>query len=221
MQKILQGIDYFQRHVFPKKRALFERLASEQSPQALFVGCADSRVALDLVTQTGPGDLFVCRNAGNIVPAHGTGESDSVSASIEYAVCALGVRDIVICGHSDCGAMKALLNPETVEHLPHVKNWLRHAEGARRAVHSLRGENGTDLLQALTRINVRLQLDHLRTHPHIFSHVQNEDLRLHGWVYNIKSGDVESWDAKASTWAPLSASPGPLPMTPLPEAQHA
>ena len=85
MHKIFQGIHHFQHHVFPRKRALFERLASGQSPEVFFVGCSDSRVALDLVTQTGPGDLFVCRNAGNIVPAHGA--PDAVSASIEYAVC--------------------------------------------------------------------------------------------------------------------------------------
>ncbi len=220
MQKILQGIQHFQHHVFPQNRALFERLASGQNPEALFVGCSDSRVALDLVTQTGPGDLFVCRNAGNIVPAHG--EPDAISASIEYAVCALGVRDIVVCGHSDCGAMKGLLNPGALEQMPHVKNWLRHAEGARHAVEPLRkSASGPEVLSAITKLNARLQLDHLRTHPHVFARVNDGELRLHAWVYDIGSGEVEAWDAAAGTWEPLSGTFGPQPLISQREALHA
>ncbi len=220
MQKILQGIQHFQHHVFPKKRALFERLATGQNPEVFFVGCSDSRVALDLVTQTGPGDLFVCRNAGNIVPAHGA--PDAVSASIEYAVCVLGVRDIVVCGHSDCGAMKGLLHPEAVDHMPHVKDWLRHAEGARRAVqHPGSGVSEPDVLSAVTKINARLQLDHLRTHPHVFARVQANVLTLHAWVYDIGSGEVEAWDAEAKVWEPLSRAFGPQPVAAIREVQHA
>ena len=220
MHKILEGIHHFQHHVFPKKRALFERLASGQSPEAFFVGCSDSRVALDLVTQTGPGDLFVCRNAGNIVPAHG--EPDAVSASIEYAVCCLGVRDIVVCGHSDCGAMKGLLHPEAVDQMPHVKHWLRHAEGARHAVHQLRkGASEPDLLIAMTKLNARLQLDHLRTHPHVFARLQTRELNLHAWVYDIGSGEVEAWDAAAGTWEHISGTVGPQPVLSMRGIRHA
>src|SRR5678815_962805 len=155
MHKILEGIHHFQHHVFPKKRALFARLASSQSPQALFVGCSDSRVALDLVTQTGPGDLFVCRNAGNIVPAHGGGDPDAVSATIEYAVCQLGVRDIVVCGHSDCGAMKALLNPASLDDMPQVRSWLRHAKEARLALDKAKiAQPEMNSLVELTKLNV-------------------------------------------------------------------
>jgi len=109
MDKIIQGIRRFQTDVFPNNRTLFERLAAGQNPEALFICCSDSRISLDLITQTAPGDLFVCRNAGNIVPVYGQG--DAVSATIEYAVSILNINHIVVCGHSDCGAMKALMKP--------------------------------------------------------------------------------------------------------------
>jgi carbonic anhydrase len=205
MQKIVQGIRRFQQDIFPQNRALFQRLAAGQSPEALFVGCSDSRISVDLITQTAPGDLFVCRNAGNIVPAHGG--ADAVSATIEYAVCALRVKHIVVCGHSDCGAMKGLLCPDKVCEMPHVKSWLQHAEGARRALPGCKEDaDDRETLEALTKLNVRLQLEHLRTHPCVFAHVQSGELELHGWVYKIESGDVHTWDASASRWAPISES---------------
>lgn len=199
MHKIVRGIRHFQEHVYPARRALFEHLSAGQNPEALFISCSDSRIALDLITQTGPGDLFVCRNAGNIIPVYG--ESDSVAATVEYAVRGLGVQHIVVCGHSDCGAMKALLHPESVEQMAHVKAWLGHAEGARRAAQDLHpGLDGPELLNKVTRLNVRLQLDHLRAHPHVFARVQAGKLTLYGWVYDIRSGQVEAWDADSRTW---------------------
>jgi len=132
MNRIIQGIQQFQKDVFPANRELFTRLASGQKPEALFIACSDSRVSLEWITQCGPGDLFVCRNAGNMVPRFSRG--DDVSATIEYAVSALGVRDVVVCGHSDCGAMKALLNPASLAGMPHVKSWLRQANEARQAL---------------------------------------------------------------------------------------
>src|SRR5262249_15474046 len=121
MNRIIQGIQQFQRDVFPANRELFSRLAHGQKPEALFVACSDSRVSLEWITQCGPGDLFVARNAGNVVPRYG--HANAVSATIEYAVAALEVKDIVVCGHSDCGAMKGLLNPGAVSAMPDVKNW--------------------------------------------------------------------------------------------------
>jgi carbonic anhydrase len=200
MNRIIQGIQRFQKHVYPRNRDLFQRLASGQSPEALFIACSDSRISLDLITQTAPGDLFVCRNAGSIVPAHG--QSDAISAAIEYAVSVLGVNHIVVCGHSDCGAMKGLLHPESVEGLPEVKQWLRHAEGARCALErDYAGMPQAEALTLLTKLNIRLQLDHLRTHPLVFARLQDHSLQLHGWFYHIGSGDVQVWEADQRRWA--------------------
>jgi carbonic anhydrase len=224
MQRILEGIRSFQNDVYPKKRGLFQRLSAGQNPEALFIACSDSRLALDLITQTGPGDLFVCRNAGNIVPAHG--QSDAVSATIEYAVSALRIRHLVVCGHSDCGAMKGLLHPDTLAGMPHVAAWLRNSEGARRAIDSMGLDPGSPgTLDAVTRLNVRLQMEHLRTHPHVFAQVEKGNLQIHGWVYQIGSGEVHAWDAARGQWRPhLEQVPGPE-TAPAPEAlreaQHA
>jgi carbonic anhydrase len=202
MNRIIQGIQSFQRDVYPGRRDLFERLASGQSPEALFIACSDSRVALELLTQTGPGDLFVCRNAGNIAPAHG--HNDAVTAAIEYAVSALGVKDIVIKGHSDCGAMKGLLNPASLEKMPEVRSWLSHAEEARQAIESAGIDpRSPEALEAATKLNIRLQLEHLRTHPQVRDAMRAGSLSLHGWYYRIGSGAVEAWDVDGSRWVPV------------------
>ena len=130
MKRILSGLSRFQNEIFPQTRQLFERLASSQTPEALFLTCSDSRIVPELMTQTAPGDLFICRNAGNIAPAYGE-VNGGVSATIEYAVLVLEVKDIIICGHSDCGAMKGLLHPEQLAAMPNVAAWLKHAESAR------------------------------------------------------------------------------------------
>ena len=201
MDKIIQGIRHFQDTVFPKNRALFQQLAASQSPETLVIACSDSRISLDLLTQTSPGDLFVCRNAGNIVPPQG--RANAVSASIEYALNALPIRDIVICGHSDCGAMKGLLHPKALRSMPQVKAWLAHAEGAREAFERNGGAFGSPGAVAnVAKLNVRLQLEHLRTFPSVFSRVQEGTLRLHGWFYQIAAGDVEQCQGDG-TWIPL------------------
>ncbi|MEO8128889.1 MAG: carbonic anhydrase [Bryobacteraceae bacterium] len=203
MEKILKGIQHFQQHVFPKKRLLFEQLATGQRPETLFVGCSDSRLSLDLITQTSPGDIFVCRNAGNIVPPRH--EAEAVSATIEFAVSALKIRHIVICGHSDCGAMKGLLHPEKVVGMPHVSRWLRHGEGARRALDELHpGATEREALIAITKLNVRLQLNHLETHPQVFAHLRTGNLKLHGWVFQIETGEIEAWDETEGCWTNLA-----------------
>jgi carbonic anhydrase len=201
MQRIIQGIQRFQKYVYPRNREMFQRLAAGQSPEVLFVACSDSRVSLDLITQTSPGDLFVCRNAGNIVPA--SVHSDAMSATIEYAVAALKVKHIVVCGHSDCGAMKALLHPESLEALPEVKQWLRHAQGARRALDQDVELPPHEALVAVTKLNIRLQLEHLRTHPMVFARTQDRSLQLHGLYYHIGSGDVQVWEPEALRWTPF------------------
>jgi carbonic anhydrase len=205
MNRIIQGIQQFQRDVFPANRELFARLASGQKPEALFIACSDSRVSLEWITQCGPGDLFVCRNAGNMAPRFSRG--DDVSATIEYAVCALGVRDIVVCGHSDCGAMKALLNPASLKDMPQVKSWLRHAHPARQALSKTQiSQPSAETLVTLTKLNVRLQLDRLGVHPKVQAQVRAGALELHGWYYRIDTGEVEAWQAAEDRWVAVQES---------------
>lgn len=203
MNRIIQGIQHFQTQVFPAQRAMFERLAGGQHPEALIVACSDSRVSIDLITQTAPGDLFVCRNAGNIVPPHG--RTDAVAASIEYALTKLPIQDIVVCGHSDCGAMKGLLSPQALTEMPQVKSWLSHAEGALEEFEIDRvGPHSPEALAILTKLNIKLQLAHLRTYPRVSARIREGSLRLHGWFYQIEAGEVHSWEGSSGAWVPLS-----------------
>ncbi|WP_266157853.1 carbonic anhydrase [Dyella silvatica] len=190
--QLLQGVDEFSHKVFPESAALFKGLAQSQSPHTLFIACADSRVVPEMITQTQPGELFVCRNIGNIVPAYGE-MLGGVSAVIEYAVMVLGVRQIVICGHSDCGAMKGLLNPLSTSGMPTVEAWLRNAEAARSTVFARKLE-GPQALQALIEENVRLQLMHLRTHPAVAAGIAEGRVALQGWIYDIEHGQVSVFD---------------------------
>jgi carbonic anhydrase len=220
MDRIIQGIQEFQKNVFPAKRVLFERLASGQHPEALFIACSDSRVSLEWITQCAPGDLFVCRNAGNMAPSYN--HTDAVSATIEYAVSALNIKHIVVCGHSDCGAMKGLLHPEKVAEMPDVRGWLRNAEGARRALDEARiPADSPEALSTVTKLNVRLQLDHLRTHPQVVSRLWSGSLELHGWLYQIETGEVQAWDAASHRWIAVHDSAASQPANAGRERQHA
>jgi carbonic anhydrase len=204
MRRLIEGLVRFQREVFPAKQQLFRSLADGQNPRALFITCADSRVVPDLITQAAPGDLFICRNAGNIVPPYGE-INGGVSATIEYAVMALGIRNIIVCGHSDCGAMKAVFHPEKVKDLPTVESWLRHAESARRVVReNYVGLTDEESVRLLTKENVVSQLDHLRTHPSVASRIARGEMNLYGWVYQIHSGQMTAYDAEVGDFLPLT-----------------
>src|SRR5580692_4381856 len=133
VDKILGGISHFQKHVYPKHQDLFEKLATGQRPDALFITCADSRIDPCLITQTKPGELFICRVIGNVVPRYPQALG-GVSATIEYALGVLGVPDVIVCGHTDCGVMKGVLNPEALKPLRNVSAWLQHAMAARKAL---------------------------------------------------------------------------------------
>ncbi|HAB24494.1 MAG TPA: carbonic anhydrase, partial [Pantoea sp.] len=126
MKEIVNGFLSFQQNVFPERKDLFKSLASNQNPKALFISCSDSRLVPELVTQQEPGQLFVIRNAGNIVPPFGP-EPGGVSATIEYAVMVLGVSEIIICGHSNCGAMNAIASCQCMDNMPAVDHWLHYA----------------------------------------------------------------------------------------------
>jgi carbonic anhydrase len=197
MQNIINGFLKFQREVFPAHSALFKRLANSQNPGVLFVTCSDSRVVPELLTQHEPGDMFVIRNAGNIVPSYGP-EPGGVSATVEYAVAVLGVTDIVICGHSDCGAMTAISTCMCLDHLPAVAAWLRHADSAK-AVNAARQHASPQArLNALVRDNVEAQLANIKTHPSVAVALSQGKLNLHGWVYDIENGAVDAIDGSAT-----------------------
>lgn len=193
MDKILLGLKKFQEEIFPIHKERFEALAETQDPNVLFITCSDSRIDPNLLTQSKPGELFICRNAGNIVPPH-SHETGGMTASIEYAVSVLGVKHIIICGHSSCGAMKAAMAPDTVDSLPHVKVWINHSRAATEAVAHKHQCLGDEHLDEVTKQNIILQMNHLKTHPSVFSRLHDDKVQVHGWMYDIKSGNVEVFD---------------------------
>ena len=204
MPHFAAGVVRFQKEVFPEKKEMFERLSLGQSPEALFITCSDSRIETGMITQTDPGELFICRNAGNIVPPH-TNYSGAMTASIEFAVAALGVPHIVVCGHSNCGAMQGAMEPETLEKLPHVKEWLGFSKAAVDIVNELgREKSDEEKMLMLLEQNVVLQLQHLRTHPTVATQLAKRELQLHGWVYDIASGEVHAYDEKLDEFVPVA-----------------
>lgn len=199
MDKIIHGLKKFQEEIYPIHKERFEALADAQDPDVLFITCSDSRIDPNLITQSDPGELFICRNAGNIVPPH-SHETGGMTASIEYAVSVLKVRHIIICGHSSCGAMKAAMQPDSVESLPHVKVWLDHCRAAKEAVEHNHGGLHDHHLDEVTKQNIVLQMNHLKTHPAVFSKLHSKNVQVHGWMYDIKTGDVEIYDEEQSTF---------------------
>jgi carbonic anhydrase len=194
MEQLVKGFLKFRTEVFDKKKELFTRLSENQAPRALFITCSDSRVDPTLLTQTDPGELFILRNAGNMVPPYGSMQGGS-TATIEYAMAVLKVPHIIVCGHTDCSVMKALLNPEGVSDLPALREWVGQAETTRRLMHEhFTDLEGDDRLIKTTQENVRSQLDNLRTHPSVALLLRKKQVDLHGWVYSISTGDVWVYD---------------------------
>ncbi|MDH6541722.1 carbonic anhydrase [Streptomyces sp. SPB4] len=188
MHDLTEGVERFRHDVFPAKAELFAELAATHRPRTLFISCSDARVVPELITQSEPGELFVVRTAGNLVPAHTPGP-DGVAAGVEYAVAVLGVTEIVVCGHSACGAMTALAEGHDLGPLPAVADWLRHADAA--LARTAPADGGRYPLDALVRENVRAQLANLATHPSVARALGARSLVLRGWVYDIPSGAVE------------------------------
>ncbi len=221
MQKLVEGVHEFQRTAFSRDRKLFETLVEGQQPLALFITCSDSRIDPNRLTQTSPGELFIMRTAGNIVPPYGSvfgGEA----ATIEYAIAALNVKDVIICGHSHCGAMSGLIHPELVEKMPAVRELLKHAEATRRIVED-NYQHLTEEPQRLTLTieeNVLVQLENLRTHPAVAAALARGALKLHGWVYKFETGQVFAFDPVKWEFAPIenttpAVAPSPKRPTPI------
>ncbi len=206
MEKLLQGHQHFLNEIFPVRREQYKLLADRQSPRWLFITCADSRIVPDLILGTDPGDLFITRNAGNIVPAASEGD-DGVAATIEYAVEVLHVRHVILCGHSDCGALKAALDQKSLKNLPRARRWLNHVEGAFTHKQPPRPEEGEHAeLAALIRGNVIAQLANLKSQPAVASAILHGRLTVHGWYYDILSGRIEAYNEQFRQFQPLLGS---------------
>lgn len=200
--QIVDGFKKFREVIFPEQQDLFKRLALVQQPRAMFITCADARVVPELITQSSPGDLFITRNVGNVVPPYGQ-NNGGVSTAIEYAVMALNVQHIIVCGHSNCGAMRAVMDQNVLEAMPTVKAWLRHCEVARTVVAENCGCLNEETLDVLIEENVVAQLDHLRTHPSVAARLASGHLFIHGWVYDIETGAIKAFDDEIGNFLPL------------------
>jgi carbonic anhydrase len=194
VDKLIEGHKKFLKEIFPTRKDQFKLLADSQAPEYLFITCSDSRIVPDLILGTGPGDLFITRNAGNVVPvtAH---DVDGCTATIEYAVDVLKVKHTIVCGHSDCGAMKAALHKKSLENLPKAKRWLEHVEAAFNHRQPLNALDGTHVeLASLIRGNVVAQLNNLKAQPSVHRAMAEGRLSVHGWYYDILSGRIEAYD---------------------------
>lgn len=203
MDRLIEGHKKFLAEVFPRRHDEFKLLADRQAPEWLFITCSDSRVVPDLILGTGPGDLFITRNAGNVVPIT-TNDVDGCTATIEYAVEVLKVKSAILCGHSDCGALKAALDRKSLETLPKAKRWLSHVEGAfthRQPLNPADGEQAQ--LASLIRGNVVAQFLNLKAQPTVARAMNDGRLEVYGWYYDILTGRIEQYNERAGAFAPL------------------
>lgn len=210
MRNLVAGIHRFRNEIFDQQRGLFTQLAQGQAPSTLFITCSDSRVVPNLFTQTDPGELFTLRNAGNIIPPYGASNGGE-SPTIEYAVSVLGVQHIVICGHSGCGAVQALMNPASVAHMPSIANWLTQAEATRRIIQENYSDlSGEALLNVAIQENVLVQVENLETHPSVRARLGRGDLTIHAWVYKFETGQVFAYSAETKRFLPISNDEAPV-----------
>lgn len=195
MIKLIQGMMDFHKNRRDQVKGTFAQLALGQSPDVLFIACSDSRVAVNVFASTEPGDLFVVRNVGNLVTPStsrdGVLTDESEVAAMEFALTQLKVRHIIICGHSDCGAMKALCMGKEKLPMPYLRSWLRHGEEALDRVRSKKqGLALPEEVNAVSKQNVLLQMEHLKSYPQVAQAIQSENLMLHGLWFDIQNTDV-------------------------------
>ncbi len=211
MQVLVQGIHYFQNIGFREREELFAQLKHGQHPEALLITCADSRIVPNLITNTVPGQLFIVRNVGNVVPCYGSGSHGELAA-VEYAIEELGIQDVIVCGHTCCGAMSALVqsaqpNADQPQHRS-VRAWLRHADATLQIVREHYGHlEGLSRVNAAAEENVLVQLEHLRTIPLIAARVPSGRVRLHGWMYKIETGEIFDYDTDQGQFVKFGQTP--------------
>jgi len=205
--ELMEGAKIFQTKYFKDHKVIFEELAEKgQNPQALFIGCSDSRVMPDVMIDTKPGDLFVVRNVGNFVPIYKPSEDfHGTAAGIEYAVNVLKVKDIIVCGHSHCGACESLYKPKS-KNTPHVNKWLELGEKAKKAVKFLAKDTTSqeEIYRLTERVSIIFQLDNLLSYPYIKQKVANKELFIHGWYFKIETGEIDYYDLDEEIFKPLA-----------------
>ncbi len=209
LERLKEGVRRFQANVHSVNAEDYYKAATTpQQPHTLIVACADSRVDVESITSSGPGEVFITRNIGNMVPAYGE-MLGGVSAVIEYAVSALNVQHVVVCGHSDCGAMKALLNPQSTAGMPTVRSWLTNGQAALTIASSLdhSDDRPSERIRRLTEENVLMQLAHLKTHPSVAGALARGKLTISGWVYEIATGEVRIAEDGSREFTPVSEEP--------------
>lgn len=202
MNKIINGVKNFKKNIFPRRKKFYKDLMKGQQPEVLFITCSDSRIDPNLITQTDPGEMFVVRNAGNIVPPEN--ENDyGMTASIEFALDSLGVKNIVICGHTGCGAVKGATDLTALTNLPNVKKWVEKI--------ALEGDIGTSKgfideerkINEATKENVLLQIKNLKTHKFVRKKFDTGGLTIYGWIYDIEFGTIEVFDEKTNEFVEI------------------
>jgi carbonic anhydrase len=203
MKKLIRGLQEFRAHYVPSHWELLEELSHGQKPRVLFITCSDSRLDPNLITQTEPGELFIIRNAGNIIPPYGAANGGE-GATVEYAIQALGIEQIVVCGHSHCGAMKGLLKLNSLqEEMPLVYDWLKHTEATRRLVKdNYSNYSNEELLEIAIAENVLTQIENLKTYPVVHSRMYQGKLHIYAWIYHIETGEVLAYDPVTHSYVP-------------------
>lgn len=217
MEKILAGVRRFRNEIYPQQSELFRSLARRPpQPLALFITCSDARVHPNLITQTEPNELFLVRNAGNMIPPHGA-SAGGEAATVEYSIEVLGIRNIIICGHSQCGAMQYLMNPARATNLPAAESWFRNADATRRIMEQKYRDSTLsreELAVIATEQNVLVQLNNLSTHPSVAARLASGDVQVFGWYYDIGSGQIRQYDQRLSRFVELqgdAVAADPLP----------
>lgn len=203
MDRLYKGIYRFQRSYFKKEEEFFKRLSRDQNPEVLFITCADARVDPNLVTQSKPGDLFIVRNVGNIIPPYDAiRDKNSVAAAIEFAVLELRVADIIICGHSNCGAIQTLFQEERdLKDMPHLRDWIRIALPVKEIMDKHYAHVSLDFRNRIAeKENILAQLRNIQTYPFVVKALEEGKLFLHGWYYDIGTGNISSYNPVTDTF---------------------
>ncbi len=194
MEKLIKGLHKFQTEVFPIQKNFFQDLTKGQSPEILFVSCSDSRINPNLVTSADPGDLFIVRNAGNIIPPNGSGGGEA--ATLEFAISQLKVKDIIVCGHSHCGAIEATFYLDKLVDQPNLKTWINNymVPTLDFVHHNYQDLDAPSLMDILLQEHVLQQLENLKTYDVVTQAIKNQKLTLHAWIYQFENGDIFSFN---------------------------
>ncbi|WP_115709552.1 carbonic anhydrase [Legionella sainthelensi] len=205
--KLMLGVRQFQGESFKQMQGIFEHLSMGQSPEILFITCSDSRLMPSLLTQTNPGELFVIRNVGNIIPPANVPSSEA--AGIVFALNELdSIKDIIICGHSHCGAMKGLLTPNLKDRLPEVSSWLHHSNSVLKQIQETHTPHSQDFdlkVRQATKLNILTQLEHLKSYPIVAEKLARGELNLHGWLYEFEKGEVLVYEPQTKDFIPFES----------------